>query len=64
MLMTIADHLKKQGNFALASQYYIKVGDKVKAMKCLINLGTVDKVITFAQNARQPQIFILAGNFL
>ena len=33
-------------------------------MKCLINLGAVDKVITFALNARSPQIFVLAGNFL
>jgi intraflagellar transport protein 140 len=33
-------------------------------MKCLINLGAVDKVITFALNARQAQIYVLAGNFL
>lgn len=48
----------------MATQYFIKLGDKVSAMKCLINLGVVDKVITFANNARMPEIFILAGNFL
>lgn len=33
-------------------------------MKCLIDLGAIDKVITFAINARSPQIFVLAANFL
>jgi intraflagellar transport protein 140 len=27
-------------------------------------MGDVDKVISFATNARMPEIYILAGNFL
>lgn len=64
MLNKIGDHVKKQGNFALASQIFIKISEKIKAMKCLINLGEIEKVITFANNARIPDIYILAGNFL
>jgi len=30
----------------------MKLGEKVNAMKCLINEGNVNKVITFANNAR------------
>jgi len=33
-------------------------------MKCLINLGVTEKIITFALNARMTEIFILAGNYL
>lgn len=33
-------------------------------MKCLINLGEIEKVITFANYARTTEIYILAGNFL
>lgn len=60
----IADLAKKQGNFDLASRKYIELNQKTKAMKCLINLGNMQKVVTFAQNARQTDIYILAANFL
>ena len=42
----------------------MKLGEKIKAMKCLINLGDINKVITFANNARMAQIYVLAGNFV
>ena len=40
------------------------MGDRVKAVKALIKLGDVEKVITFANNARMSEIYILAGNYL
>ena len=40
------------------------LGEKVKAAKCLIKLGDVDKAIIFANNARMPEIYILTANFL
>lgn len=63
-LQMIADLAKKQGNFDLASRKYIELNQKTIAMKCLINLGNMQKVITFGQNARQTDIYILAANFL
>jgi intraflagellar transport protein 140 len=64
LIRNVADRLRKQGSFDIASQLYVKLGDKSKAMKCLIELGDQEKVITFAVNARTPEIYILAGNFL
>jgi intraflagellar transport protein 140 len=48
----------------MASQMFTRLGDKVKTMKALINLGDFNKVITYANNARVPEIYILAANFL
>lgn len=33
-------------------------------MRCLLKSGDVKQVIGFAQNARQPEVYVLAGNFL
>lgn len=64
VIRNVADKLRKQGSFDIASQLYVRLGDKSKAMKCLIELGDQEKVITFAVNARTPEIYVLAGNFL
>eukprot|EP01017_Pseudomicrothorax_dubius_P018986 TRINITY_DN2090_c0_g1_i1.p1 TRINITY_DN2090_c0_g1~~TRINITY_DN2090_c0_g1_i1.p1 ORF type:complete len:410 (+),score=166.40 TRINITY_DN2090_c0_g1_i1:12-1241(+) len=64
LILLIAKKAKKQGNFELASKKYIQLGEKMKAIKCLILLGDIEKVVTFANNARIPEIFVLAGNFL
>lgn len=60
----VAEKAKKMGNFEMASKIYIQLGDRVKAVKALIKMNDVDKVITFANNARMPEIYILAGKFL
>ncbi len=60
----VAERCKKMGNFEMASKIYIQLGDRVKAVKALIKLGDVDKVINFANNARTNEIYILAGNYL
>jgi len=39
-------------------------GEKMKGIKCLLKSGDVKAVIGFASNARQPEVYILAGNFL
>lgn len=49
---TIAENCRKQGSFELASTLYVKLADKVKALKCFIELGDAQKVVTFANNAR------------
>ena len=60
----ISKKAKKQGNFELASKYYIELGEKVKAIKCLIKLGDLERVITFANNARINEIYVIAANNL
>lgn len=60
----VADKAKKQGNFDLAARLYRQLKDNVKAMKCMCKLNDTEKVISFALNARNAQIYILAGNYL
>mmetsp|Transcript_6902 Transcript_6902/g.5135 ORF Transcript_6902/g.5135 Transcript_6902/m.5135 type:complete len:182 (+) Transcript_6902:2882-3427(+) len=38
--------------------------EKLKGMKCLLKSGDVKAVIAFATNARQTEVYVLAGNFL
>lgn len=64
LMKTVADRCRKQGAFELASNLFVRLSDKVKAMKCLIESADQEKIITFAMNARTPEIYILAGNFL
>ena len=60
----IAKKAKKQGNYQLASQLYMQLGEKLKVAKSLIKLGNTEKVISFANNARDTQIYVLSANFL
>jgi intraflagellar transport protein 140 len=60
----VADKAKKQGNFDLAARLYRQLRDNVKAMKCMCKLNDTEKVISFAQNARNPEIYIIAANYL
>lgn len=43
---------------------FIRVGDKITSLKCLMELGDPNKVISFANNARSADTFVLAANFL
>lgn len=38
--------------------------EKMKGIKCLLKSADVKAVISFATNARDTQVFVLAGNFL
>ena len=38
--------------------------EKIKGIKCLLKSADVKAVIGFATNARQTEVFVLAGNFL
>ena len=44
ILLKVANVLKRQGNYHLASQKYTQAGDKVKAMKCLLKSADTQKV--------------------
>ncbi|CAE8697850.1 unnamed protein product, partial [Polarella glacialis] len=64
ILQKIAQLCKKQGSFQLACKKFTQAGDKLKAMKSLLKSGDTEKIIFFAGTARQPDIYVLAGNYL
>ena len=43
---------------------YTMANEKLKGMKCLLKSGDAKAVINFATNARQTEVYVLAGNFL
>lgn len=64
ILSKMAKLCKKQGSFQLACKKFTQAGDKLKAMQSLLKSGDTEKIIFFAGTARQPEIYVLAGNYL
>merc|ERR1719171_3161733 len=64
ILHQMANLCKKQGSFQLGCKKFTQAGDKLKAMKCLLMSGDTEKIVFFAGTARQPEIYVLAGNYL
>jgi len=64
LLLRMAKLCKKQGSFQLACKKFTQAGDKVKAMKCLLKCGDTEKIAFFAGTARQPEIYVLAANYM
>jgi intraflagellar transport protein 140 len=64
VLMRVAKIVKKQGDFKMGAKLYTMANEKIKGIKCLLKSGEVKAVISFAQTARQTEVYILAGNFL
>ena len=62
--LRVAKMVKRQGDFNLGAKIYTMANEKLKGMKCLLKSGDVKQVIGFATNARQTEVYILAGNFL
>ena len=50
--------------FQEAAQLYQHAGMRQDAMKCLARLGDTKKMVEFAQLARDPNLFVLAANYL
>jgi intraflagellar transport protein 140 len=64
IIIRLAKHCKKQGNFVLACKNYTQGGEKLKGMKCLLKSADLDKIIYYANNARSPEVYVLAANYL
>merc|ERR1719436_1997002 len=64
ILEEMAKICKKQGSFQLACKKFTQAGDKLKAMKSLLQSQDTEKIIFFAGTARQADIYVLAGNYL
>jgi intraflagellar transport protein 140 len=64
MIIRLAKLCKRQGNFVLACKNYTQGGEKLKGMKCLLKSADLDKIIYYANNARSPDVYVLAANYL
>jgi len=62
--MRVAKLCKRQGDFRLGAKMYTMANEKLKGMKCLLKSGDAKAVINFATNARETEVYVLAGNFL
>jgi intraflagellar transport protein 140 len=64
MLWQVASVCYRQGNYHLATKKWTQAGNRLQAMKSLLKSGDTEKVIFFANVSRDPDIYILAGNYL
>uniref|UniRef100_A0A0N5AIM0 Intraflagellar transport protein 140 homolog n=1 Tax=Syphacia muris TaxID=451379 RepID=A0A0N5AIM0_9BILA len=64
MLQEIAKCCVIQGNYYSAAKKYTQAGNKIEAMRCLLKTGNTEKIIFFANTARNQDIYILAANYL
>lgn len=64
MLLRVAKQVQKNGNFPLACKMFTQAKQKVKAMQSLLHSGDQTKIINYAQTAKNPEVYVLAGNFL
>jgi len=64
LIKRIAKLCKLQGNFVLAAKLYTQGNEKIKGIKCLLKSGDTQQIIKFASNARDNEVWVLAGNFL
>ena len=64
LLEMLALCCEQRGNYQLAAKKYTQAGDKLKAMQALLKSGDTEKIIFFANVARQGKIYILAANYL
>src|SRR5699024_5070121 len=61
---TFAELCLEKGNYQLAAKLYNKIGRRVDSLKALIRAGNPEKVVQFANVARDKTIFKMAANFL
>ncbi|CAN0099903.1 unnamed protein product, partial [Scytosiphon promiscuus] len=64
VLRELAKACKRQGNFHLACKKYTQAGDRLKALKCLLNSGDTKSIVYYAGVSRSRDIYILAANYL
>ena len=64
ILRSMAKLCKKQGSFQLACKLFTKAGEKMKGFKSLLKLGSVEKIVYYANMAKNAQIYVMAANYL
>lgn len=63
-LTRLAKICKKGENYKTSAKMFLQAGLKMKAMKVIIKSGDIEQIKQFATICRQPDIFILAANYL
>jgi intraflagellar transport protein 140 len=63
-LRKLGELAQRQGNFHLATKKFTQAGDKLLAMRCLLQSGDTDRIVFFANVSKQKEIYILAANYL
>jgi intraflagellar transport protein 140 len=64
LLLRVGKHVQRNGNFQLACKMFTQAKQKVKAMQCLLHSGDTQKISQYAQTARNPEVYVIAANFL
>ncbi|KAK6014197.1 tetratricopeptide repeat protein [Ostertagia ostertagi] len=64
LLESIAELGVQQGNYQFAAKKFTQAGDKLQAMRALLKSGDTQKIVFFANTARNKEIYILAANYL
>lgn len=66
LLNKIAECCVHQRSFLLACKKYTQSGERMKAMKALLQSGDTEKIIFFANalGSKQKEIFVLVANYL
>lgn len=64
LLCRIAKCSKRQGSFHLACKKYTQAGERVRAMKALLQSGDVERIAFYAGVSRHKEIYLMAANYL
>ena len=64
ILRDTADLCCEQGNYKLACEMYRRLGENKHAIKCLFQLGDVNSIIAYANDAESKSVCALAASYL
>lgn len=64
LITSLADMALRQGRYVIAAKLFNSVGDRVASLKALIREGNTEKIISYANIARDKNVFKIAANFL
>jgi intraflagellar transport protein 140 len=64
IIKIVAKRLRQQKKSSMAANLYLDIGENIKALKCLITEGNIEKVISVTNMMRSTEGYNLAANFL
>jgi len=64
LIILLAETALKQCQYFIAARLYNSTGDRVNSIKALIRTGATDRIINYANIARDKTVFKIAANYL
>ncbi|XP_015793126.1 intraflagellar transport protein 140 homolog [Tetranychus urticae] len=64
LIQVLAETALQQGQYFVAARLYNSIGDRVSSLKSLIRTGSTDKVVNYANIARDKSVYRIAANYL